>query len=298
MSLKTPLTGITVPLATPLLDAQTLDAGGLERLVQHVTGGGVDAIFILGTTGEGPCLSARMRREVIDRVRRESTVPVLVGITDSSVYEAAALAEYSATQGAAGLVYAGPSYSPISQPELIAHTLRLADTVALPLFLYNMPSHTKVTFEPRTAAELAAHPNIHGLKDSSANLMYFQAVRRLVPADFGLLMGPEELLLPALLCGATGGVNGGANLFPELYTGLYQAFTGGDLASARSTQERILELSREIYGIGTYSSSYLQGLKCALSLCGFGSGALTEPYAGFGAEDRDRIAAGLARFRG
>jgi dihydrodipicolinate synthase/N-acetylneuraminate lyase len=296
MPLERPLTGITVPLATPLLDSETLDPGGLERLVEHVVRGGVSAIFVLGTTGEGPCLSTRQRREVVERVCRDSTVPVLVGITDSSMEEALMLAEYSAVQGAAGLVYAGPTYSPISQPELIAHTSRFASAVTLPLFLYNMPSHTKVVFEPRTAGELSLNRNIHGLKDSSGNLMYFQAVRNAVPKNFGLLMGPEELMVPALLFGATGGVNGGANLFPELYVALYNAFVQGNHVLARELQDRVLCLSRSIYGLGTYSSSYLKGLKCALSLMGFGSGALVEPYQGFDAAERDRIASALAQF--
>jgi len=298
MSLERPLTGITVPLATPLLDPETVDGRSLEKLVEHVTHGGVDAIFVLGTTGEGPCLSMAQRREVVERVCRESTVPVLVGITDSSMREALLLAEFSAIHGAAGLVYAGPTYSPISQPELIDHTARLASALTLPLFLYNMPSHTKVVFEPRTVAELSRHSTIHGLKDSSGNLMYFQAVRGLVPENFGLLMGPEELMVPALMFGATGGVNGGANLFPEMYVGLYNAFKRDDLTQAGSLQEQILSLSRGIYGLGTYSSSYLKGLKCALSLMGFGTGALVEPYQGFETAERDRIAAVLTRFAG
>jgi 4-hydroxy-tetrahydrodipicolinate synthase len=296
MSLERPLTGITVPLATPLLDPSTVDLEGLDKLVQHVIRGGVDAIFVLGTTGEGPCLTAAQRREVVERVCRESTVPVLVGITDSSMREALMLAEFSAMQGAAAIVYAGPSYSPMSQPELMDHTARLASSAPLPLFLYNMPSHTKVTFEPRTVAQLAQISSIHGLKDSGGNLMYFQTVRSMVPEQFALLIGPEEFLLAALLFGGTGGVTGGANLYPELYVSAYRAFVQRDYSCARELQQRILLLSRELYGLGTYSSSYLKGMKCALSVLGFGSGALTEPYKGFDSTERERVVTALARF--
>jgi dihydrodipicolinate synthase/N-acetylneuraminate lyase len=289
MTLERPLTGITVPLATPLLDPQTLDTGGLERLVAHVIGGGVSAIFVLGTTGEGPCLTVTQRRDVVEQVCRNACeIPVVVGITDSSMGEALALAEFSASKGAAAVVYAGPTYSPISQPELVAHVSRLADVLPLPMFLYNMTSHTKVVFEPSTVAKLSTHKNIRGLKDSSGSLPYFQAVRNAAP-DCSLLMGPEELLLPAMMCGASGGVNGGANLYPRLYVALYQAACTGSYSEAKALQDKVMMVSRGIYGHGTYSSSYLKGLKYALSRMGFGSGALAEPYTGFTVHEARRI---------
>jgi dihydrodipicolinate synthase/N-acetylneuraminate lyase len=296
MTLERPLTGITVPLATPLLDPGTLDISGLEGLVAHVIRGSVHAIFVLGTTGEGPCLTVQQRRAVVEHVcRNAGNTPVLVGITDSSMGEALAMAEFSASKGAAAVVYAGPTYSPISQPELIAHVSRLADVLPLPVFLYNMTSHTKVVFDPSTVAKLSTHKNVLGLKDSSGSLPYFQAVRNAAP-DCSLLMGPEELLLPAMMCGASGGVNGGANLYPRLYVALYQAACAGNYTEAKALQDKVLMVSRGIYGHGTYSSSYLKGLKYALSTMGFGSGALSEPYMGFTGDEGKRIDASMRLF--
>lgn len=299
MILPSPLRGITTPLATPLHDSGTLDTAGLDRLLRHVIDGGVNAIFILGTTGEGPSLSSATRRQVITQACQAAngTVPILVGITDTSTDEAVLLAEFAAPQNASGLVYAGPSYFSVGQSELFDHTARLADRVPLPLFLYNMPSHTRVTFEPETIRQATSIPKIIGFKDSSASLLYFQRVIQVAAhrKDFSILMGPEELLLSAMLCGAHGGVNGGSNIFPQLYVALYQAAASGNTADAQALQQQVLEISAGIYNAGTYSSSYLKGLKTALHLLGICEPYLAEPYHGLEQADRDRIAANLEK---
>ena len=98
--MKLPLTGIIPPMATPLRSRDELDAGGLERLIERILGGGVNGVFLLGTTGEGPSLGYRLRRELIDRACRQirRRVPVLVGITDTAFVESIALARQAAAE--------------------------------------------------------------------------------------------------------------------------------------------------------------------------------------------------------
>lgn len=300
MSLSFPLRGITTPLATPLKNANTLDEAGLARLVNHVLDGGVTSLFLLGTSGEGPSLNAALRRRVVEAacVVAKGRAPVLVGITDTSMEESVAMAEASARSGAAGFVYAGPSYFSVSQGELVDHVCRLAERLPRPLFLYNMPSHTRVTFDPETVRQAAAMTNIVGLKDSSGDMMYFESLRRMTAArkDFSLLMGPEELLVYAILAGADGGVNGGSNLFPSLYVRLYSAVRQRDMDEALRLHAIVLEISASLYS-GTYSSSYSKGLKCTLALLGICGGALAEPYTALGADDHQRIAGRLQSLR-
>ncbi len=165
-----PLTGIIPPLITPLHSRDALDVAGLERLVEHVLAGGVHGLFVLGTTGEAPSLSYRLRRELIERVCRQvaGRVPVLVGITDTAFVEAVHLAQFAAEAGAQALVLAPPYYFPNSQPELLEYVQHLAPELPLPLFLYNMPTHTKTIFDVETVRCAMEIPNIVGLKDSSA----------------------------------------------------------------------------------------------------------------------------------
>src|SRR5262245_20739945 len=115
-----PLRGIVPPVVTPLQDRDTLDAAGLERVLEHILAGGVSGLFILGTTGEGPCLSYRLRRQCIERACRQvrGRVPVLVGIKDTAFVESLALARHAAECGAAAVVAAPPYYLPLGQPEL------------------------------------------------------------------------------------------------------------------------------------------------------------------------------------
>lgn len=298
MQISQPLSGITTPLATPLINTRTLDEAGLERLVTHVLDGGVNCLFILGTTGEGPSLAPALQQHIVSRVCELANhrVPVLVGITDTSYAEAVTLAEAGAKAGAAGVVYAGPAYFTVSQSELVEHTARLAGEVPLPMFVYNMPSHTRVGYELDSVRQLCGVEKIIGLKDSSGNLMYFQRACQITAQrkNFSVLMGPEELLTSAVLAGANGGVNGGSNLFPRLYVSMYRAASSGDIREAVRLQEVVLDISSNIYNAGTYSSSYLKGLKCALSILNICSSELAEPYAGLGAADRARIAERLA----
>src|SRR5580693_3531585 len=110
--MKLPLTGIVPPMVTPLRGRDELDVGGLEKLLEHILAGGVSGLFILGTTGEGPSLSYRLRRELIDRVRRQVNhrVPILVGITDTAFVESVNVARCAADSGADAVVAAPPYY--------------------------------------------------------------------------------------------------------------------------------------------------------------------------------------------
>lgn len=285
--------GIIPPMITPLKGDDELDLEGTSRLVEHMLAGGVHALFLLGTTGEAQSLTYRLRYEFVERVCRQvaGRVPVLVGITDTALDESVRLAEHAAKCGAVGVVAAAPYYFAPSQQELIEYYTALADRLPLPLYLYNMPSHVKVFLEPATVKTLADHPNIVGLKDSSANMTYFETLIYHLGDrdDFALYVGPEELTGECVLMGADGGVNGGANLFPELYVAMYDAACKHDIVRVRELQHRIMQISTTIYTVGKYGSSYLKGVKCVLSLLGICDDYLSYPYRKFRTEERNRI---------
>ncbi|MHC4105914.1 MAG: dihydrodipicolinate synthase family protein, partial [Planctomycetota bacterium] len=291
--LPRPLQGIIPPLITPLLDRDTLDAAGLERLIEHILAGGVHGLFILGTTGEAPSLSYRLRYEIIERVCKQvkGRVPVLVGITDTSFVESVNIANKALDTGGRAVVLTPPYYFPAGQPELLEYLKHLINELSLPVFLYNIPSYTKLVFEPETIRAAADLPGIAGLKDSSGNMIYFRRLQILLKdhPDFSLLMGREELLAEAVLLGGHGGVCGGANLLPELYVGLYDAACAKDLAKIEALHEKVMKLSSAIYTVGQYESSYLKGLKCALSCIGICSDFMAEPFHRFRQEEHDRI---------
>lgn len=290
---STKLQGMIPPMITPLRGNDCLDREGAIRLTEHLIAGGVHGIFLLGTTGEAQSLSYRLRYEFVEEVCRQvaGRVPVLVGVTDTAFGESVRLAAHAAGCGAAGVVAAPPYYFAPSQQELLEYYTALADALPLPLYLYNMPSHVKVFLEPATVLKLADHPNIVGLKDSSADMTYFQTLLFSLGGrdDFALYVGPEALTGQCVLMGADGGVNGGANLFPELYVEMYEAATSNDIAHVRELQRRIMQVGQSLYTVGKYGSSFLKGAKCALSLMGICDDYLSYPYRKFFPEERARI---------
>ncbi len=293
------LRGIVPPMITPLKDIDTLDVEGMERLVEHILAGGVAGLFVLGTTGEFSSISYKLRYEVVERVCKQvdGRVPVLVGITDTSIVESVNLAQHAADCGAAAVVAAPPFYYASGQPELIEYYQHLAKRLPLPLYLYNMPVHTKVMIEPKTVLALSEEPNIIGLKDSSANMAYFRSVQFLMKhkSNFELWMGPEEITADAVVLGANGGVNGGANMFPKLYVELYEASVAKDLDRIFELQSKVMQISTTIYTVGKHGSSYLKGLKCALNVMGICSDYLADPFTSFKETERNQIKEALAK---
>lgn len=291
------LRGVIPPMVTPLDSKGDLDVEGVKRLVNHITEGGVHGIFLLGTTGEAPDLPYEVRRGLVKTVcdylrsGKHAEMPILVGITDTIFDESVKMAEFAKECGAAAVVAAPPYYFAAGQPELIDYYTWLADASPLPLFLYNMPSQVKVSIEVKTVVELSKHPKIRGLKDSSGNIGYFNSCRyhlRNRP-DFSVLIGPEEAMGEAVLMGAHGGVAGGANLYPRTFVDLYDAASAGDIKRVRELQERVMHVSSLIYGIGHHNSSFVKGVKCALSLLGICGDTLAAPRVSFNPQDRELV---------
>ncbi len=275
------------------MDRDTLDHEGLQRVIEHVLDGGAHGLFLLGTTGEGPSLGYRVRRELISAGCRQvnGRRPILVGITDTAFAESLALARHAAECGADALVLAPPYYMPEGQPELREYLDHLLTELGLPLFLYNMPPLTKVPFELETVRWAMDQPGIAGMKDSSGNMGYFNRVREMLRAreDWSLLVGPEELLAQTVLLGAHGGVSGGANVFPQLYVELHAAAARGDLDRTKRLHTAVMQVTERLYHIGHHASAVIKGIKCALSCLGVCGDFMAEPFHRFRDAERRQV---------
>ncbi len=286
------LKGIVPPLMTPLTSRGDLDIEGLGNLIEHVIGGGVHGIFILGTTGEGPALGRRLQREMIEATCRlvAGRLPVLVGISAAALEDSVWLASVAQASGAAAAVAAPPCYYPLGEPELFDYYESLMKCIALPLYLYNMPSMTKIAMRPSTVMRLARIPGIIGYKDSSGNMCELHEIILGLQdrEDFSILVGPEELLGEAVFFGADGGVSGGANLNPGLFVAMYEAACQGDRERMRALQRAIYS-QRRLYQIGHHPSSMLKGVKCALALRHVCQDDLVAPFHHFEKPERQEV---------
>jgi dihydrodipicolinate synthase/N-acetylneuraminate lyase len=291
--LPRPLRGMIPPMVTPLQGDDLLDVAGLERLVEHVLAGGVHGLFVLGSTGEGPSLSGRVRRELVAHVCRQVNrrVPVLVGITDNSLAEALALANFAAVAGAQAVVCTAPSYFPAGDAELLQFFKSLNSQLPLPLLLYNMPALTGISFSMDLIRTLMAEENIVGLKDSSGDLSYFQAVREVAAdrPDWTLTIGPERLLADAIDLGADGGVSGGANLHPRLLVDLYESAVAKDDKRLAAVNSDLAKLARLYQIQPSVKGPPIAALKFALSCLGICQDRTAPPIARFDARLRSEV---------
>lgn len=287
------LRGIVPPLVTPIGEKGSFDESAMERLITHVTSAPVSGLFILGTTGEGPSLDYRTRREVVRSSLQAKPIdtPLLVSITDTSLVEMQSFSDYAAAEGADYLVVAPPYYLMPGEPEIFQWLDWLEANLPLPYYVYNMPGMTKVSISPKAVSHFLHFEKCRGFKDSSLDMIYLKKILAITGKreDFSVFVGPEELLLDALVAGADGGVNGGANAFPKLYVQTFEAFERGDYAGARALQAKICELSSRVYALGGYGPAVVKGIKGCLSLHGLTSGALVPPFDALTASQRDVV---------
>jgi 4-hydroxy-tetrahydrodipicolinate synthase len=294
--------GLIPPMVTPLDAKRQLDKSGVKKMVGHLIEGGVDGIFLLGTTGEGPHLSYAIREELVKATCRfvGGRVPVLVGITETDIEDALAFAAACRRHGAAGVVAAPPYYFRLTQAECVAWFTELAERSPLPVVVYNMPAHTDTVIDPATIVKLAAHRNIVAMKDSSSIIALFNKFRlSLEPFKdkFSLFMGPDEAMGEAVLLGADGGVCTGANLWPAVFKALYLAAKAGDVAKVEKLQRFTTMSSYLLYGLGQGQIGFLKGVKAALSEMGLVQNVLTAPFASFADKELASVRKALKTLR-
>lgn len=289
---KDELRGLIPPMVTPVQLDGSLDLAAIRKLVEHTVEGGVSGLFVLGTCGEGNALSYRKRYQLVELVCEAvaGRVPVLVSVSDTAYEESLELAEHAFASGAAAVVSTGPYFLPVPVGHLESYFQRLADESPLPVVLYNMPGCTKFCLSPEVIRRLANHPRILGIKDSSGDLKY---VRELLDSvrdvHFPVLIGPEEILLPAMELGAVGGVNGGGMLFPAVYAQRISAFMQGNYGFAKQADDFVLRLSRQLFPAANGRMAVIESLKASLAVLGLCQPWLLSPLLPLEAEHRERI---------
>ena len=272
--------GIIVPMVTPLRADFELDHDGLERLVERLITGGCAGLFPLGTTGGGPFLPMAKQMEVNRAVCRFAAgrLPVLTGVSAASPEDSVTLGCAAREAGSAALVAAPPCYLPLAEAEIAAFYTMLAERTRLPVFIYNMPGMTKIELKPALLMKLAEIPGISGYKDSSKNMNALHEVLLALKhkEDFPIFVGPDTLMAETVLLGGAGGVNAGANLFPEIFVECWKAARRGDLAEMMRRQEQIDTL-RQLYKIYPGAHAVALGLKTGLKLEGICGNAVLPP---------------------
>ncbi len=240
--------GSLVALVTPFRDGK-VDEAKLKELVEFQIAGGTDVIVPCGTTGESPTLTHDEHKRVVDLViaAAKKRVPVVAGTGSNSTAEAIDLTKHAKKAGAAGALVVLPYYNKPTQKGLIAHCRAIADAVALPLILYNLPGRTGVNMLPETLAQLADHPSIVGMKEATGNLEQMTQDIVLCGDKLSFLSGDDTLTLPLMSVGGRGVISVVANIVPRDVADMTHAFLNGDWKRARELHLKLFPLSQAMF---------------------------------------------------
>ena len=243
-AMKTRWIGCGTALVTPFTETGELDEPVIKRLAYRQIEAGVNFLVPCGTTGESPTLSHEEKLRVVELVLSvaDGRVPVLAGAGGYDTRSVIRLARDMAQTGAHGLLSVTPYYSKPTAEGVFRHFLAVAESVDLPIVVYNVPSRTGCNIDPETVLRLSTIPNIVGVKEASGDFSQISTICREVPADFSVLSGDDEVTLPLIAAGGHGVISVVSNEMPSEMTQLVSAALASDLDAARTLHQRLLPL--------------------------------------------------------
>jgi 4-hydroxy-tetrahydrodipicolinate synthase len=238
------LQGCGTALVTPFTRDGLVDLPALRALVDWQIAEGIDFLVVCGSTGEAQTLSDAERERVVAAVLEVSggRVPVMAGATSNDTARAVDETQRMCRLGADYILSATPYYNKPGPAGLCRHFGAIADAATRPVCLYNVPSRTGLNLKPALALQLAAHPNIMGIKEASGDLKQIMDILRDRPDDFSVLSGDDWLALPAISAGADGLISVVSNEVPAAMTALVHLLLSGNLEQARTWHYRLLPL--------------------------------------------------------
>jgi len=243
------ITGSLVAIVTPMKPDGALDLAGFRKLIDWHVAEGTDGIVVVGTTGESPTVDFDEHKELIRIAVQHARgrIPIIAGTGANSTAEAIELAESAKKHGATAQLSVVPYYNKPTQEGQYQHFRKIAEAVALPLILYNVPGRTVADLQNDTVLRLAEVPGIIGIKDATANLERGTDLIRRAPRNFAIYSGEDATALPLILCGGHGVISVTANVAPKLMHQMCAAALVGDVKKARELNNMLLPLHQKLF---------------------------------------------------
>jgi 4-hydroxy-tetrahydrodipicolinate synthase len=238
-----------VAIVTPMLPDGALDFSRLKNLIDWHVGEGTDGIVIVGTTGESPTVDFDEHRRLIEAAvdYAGKRIPVIAGTGGNSTKEAIHLTEFAKRAGADYALSVVPYYNKPTQEGMYRHFRAIAETVDLPLILYNVPGRTVADLSADTTIRLSEVPNIVGIKDATANMARGTELLQRAPGNFAIYSGEDVSTLALMLLGAHGTISVTANIAPRLMHEMCVAVLKGDRGRAIEINNRLLGLHNQLF---------------------------------------------------
>ena len=284
--------GTATALITPFT-SDGVDFDSFDRILDDQLSGGVDAVVVLGTTGEPATMTAAEKKAVIEFAvkKLKGKLPVIVGTGANSTSAATEMSVLAESLGADALLLVTPYYNKATQQGLIAHFRTVADAVHTPIICYNVPGRTGVNMLPATFAELAEHPNIAAVKEASGNMEQIEEAIRLTEGKAVVYSGDDGITVPVMAMGGMGVISVVSDAAPRFTAEMTSAFLSGDLKKAAKMQLDMLPLVRALF-----SEVNPIPVKKAMQLRGLCNGTLRLPLTEMTAANAAKLAEILPAF--
>jgi len=240
--------GAFVAIVTPFVDGE-VDEQGLVDLIEFQIANGTHGIVPCGTTGESATMSHAEHHRVVELTVKtvNGRVPVMAGSGSNSTAEAIDLTKHAKAAGADAVLMVTPYYNRPSQEGLYQHYKAVAEAVAIPIFLYNVPSRTSINMLPSTVARCAEIDNIVGIKDATGNLNQVSELVQLCPEDFIVLSGDDFTAMATVLIGGKGLISVTSNVAPHDMAAMMEAALAGDVPRAKQLHYKLFPLMQAMF---------------------------------------------------
>jgi 4-hydroxy-tetrahydrodipicolinate synthase len=278
--------GSGVAIVTPMNADESINFDKLGELIEFQLENKTDAIIICGTTGEAPALDDDEHKEAIrytvEKVNRR--VPVIAGTGSNNTSHAIMMSQYAESVGADGVLLVSPYYNKSTQRGLVKHFTAIADSITIDCVLYNVPGRTGVNITPATVAELAKVKNITAVKEASGDISQCVEIARLVPEDFYIYSGNDDMITPLLSVGGHGVISVIANIAPKETHDLVMSYLEGDVNKSKD-----LQLGMKALVDALFCEVNPIPVKTALNLMGYGVGDLRLPLYKMADDNKTRL---------
>ena len=267
--------GAGVAIVTPFTQDDKVNFEELGKMIDFQIAGGTDAIIICGTTGESSRLTHEEHDECIQFAVEHTAgrVPVIAGTGSNSTAEAIRLSTHAQNNGADALLLVTPYYNKATQKGLIQHYTAIANSVDLPIILYNVPSRTGVNILPQTAVTLAKNvKNIVAVKEASGNISQVAELAALADGCIDIYSGNDDQVVPLLSLGGVGVISVLSNVMPKLTHDMVMSYLNGDVKLSRQLQLSVMNLNKALF-----CEVNPIPVKEALNMMGWNAGAVRSP---------------------
>jgi 4-hydroxy-tetrahydrodipicolinate synthase len=242
--------GVGTALITPFLENYEVDYDALRHITRFQIANGVDALVIIGTTGEAPVINFSEREKIISTVVNEADgrAKIMVGTGTNDTQHVLEMNKQAEQFDVDGVLIVNPYYNKGTQESLIAHYGYIAERTSLPILLYNVPSRTGMNILPETAVKIHERfPNVVGIKEASGNISQIAKLFAIKPNSFSVFSGNDDQTLPILSLGAAGEISVFSNAFPSEKVKLIDAILNEDYQTARDLQNKHISLNNLLF---------------------------------------------------